>query len=237
MWDLRSQVRDQTHTPRIGDVTTGPPGPSLHYLSTPSYLRLSVSKPMGNDVAYVYIAEGSGHLLFALYRGYIFPQTCLSGCMTPLWNRPVSPLPRPFVFAVAAPARTCCWKSCQGNFISSKAVLWLFSANLVLKLVLVTLYLVTLTVSYLLNTYYLFGRIGGRLVPFLINFLKLLSYLVQTCSCWSRRRFSLPPGLPFSIISRLSCSDKHGFWQPKILNPYNHCEMAREEGWWGGYTW
>ena len=58
-------------------------------------------------------------------------------------------------------------------------MLRLFSANLVLKLVLVTWYLITLTVSYLLNIYYLFSRIGGRLVPFLINFLKLLSHLYK----------------------------------------------------------
>ena len=128
---------------------------------------------MNNGVLYLYITENSGHLWCTLLR------VCLFGHMTLLWSRPVSPLPLPFVFVATAPARTCCRESCQGSFVSSKAVLWLFSANVLVKLVLVTLHLITLTVSYLLNTYYLFRRIGGGLVPVLINFFEI-AFLFST---------------------------------------------------------
>ena len=70
MWDLRSRVRDRTHTPCVGAVTAAPPGTSLRYLSIPSCFRLSVSKQMGNGVTYLYIAEDSGHLLLALFTVY-----------------------------------------------------------------------------------------------------------------------------------------------------------------------
>ena len=80
-------------TPPIGAVTTAPPGTSLHYLSVPSCFRFSVSKQMGNGVTYLYIAEDSGHLLFALFRVYAATAAAksLQSCPTLCDHRDGSP--------------------------------------------------------------------------------------------------------------------------------------------------